>query len=148
MERHDEWLSVYGFVRPSTGRSWWCLLPTVNTAAMALALATFARDEGIDADHRAVLVVDQAGWHIAHDLVLPEGIDLVLPARRLAGAATGRTALDAGRRADRQPRFRQPRRAGDGAGRAAAAPSRPILSASKPTPISTGGPPTHRQDAQ
>ena len=52
VERHYEWLSVYGFVRPSTGRSWWCLLPTVNTAAMALALATFARDEGIDAPPR------------------------------------------------------------------------------------------------
>jgi DDE superfamily endonuclease len=77
-ERHDDWLYVYGFVRPRTGQSWWCLLPTVNTAAMALALATFARDEGIDAQHRAVLVVDQAGWHIAHDLTVPEGIVLVL----------------------------------------------------------------------
>ncbi len=78
VERHYEWLYGYGFVCPATGRSWWCLLPTVNTRAFALALATFARDEGIDADHRAVLVVDQAGWHIAHDLVLPEGIDVVL----------------------------------------------------------------------
>ena len=60
---------------PGDRPSWWCLLPTVNTGAFALALATFARDEGIDADHRAVLVVDQAGWHVAHDLVLPEGID-------------------------------------------------------------------------
>jgi transposase len=81
VERHYEWLYVYGFVRPSTGRSWWCLLPTVNTPAFALALATFARDEGIDATHRAVLVVDRAGWHVAHDLRLPDGIDLVfLPA--------------------------------------------------------------------
>jgi hypothetical protein len=79
--RHYEWLYVYGFVRPSTGASWWCLLPTVNTAAMTLALATFARDEGLDATHRAVLVVDRAGWHVAHDLRLPVGIDLVfLPA--------------------------------------------------------------------
>ena len=75
--RHDEWLYVYGFVRPATGQSWWCLLPTVSTAAFALALATFARDEGIDVDHRAVLVVDQAGWHLAHDLVPPAGVDLV-----------------------------------------------------------------------
>lgn len=81
VERHYEWLSVYGFVRPSTGASWWCLLPTVNTAAMALALTTFARDEGLDATHRAVLVVDRAGWHVAHDLRVPAGIDLVfLPA--------------------------------------------------------------------
>lgn len=75
--RQCEWLYVYGFVRPATGQSWWCLLPTVSTEAFALALATFARDEGIDATHRAVLVVDQAGWHLAHHLVVPQGIDLV-----------------------------------------------------------------------
>jgi hypothetical protein len=74
---HYDWLYVYGFVRPATGQSWWCLLPTVSTDAFAVALATFARDEGIDADHRAVLVLDQAGWHLAHALPVPEGIDLV-----------------------------------------------------------------------
>lgn len=77
VERHYQWLYVYGFVRPRTGQSWWCLLPTVTTEAFALAVATFARDEGIDAAHRAVLVVDQAGWHLARDLVLPDGIELV-----------------------------------------------------------------------
>jgi hypothetical protein len=72
---------VYGVVRPSTGASWWGLLPTVTTAAMTLALATCARDEGLDATHRAGVVGDRAGWHIAGDLRLPEGIDLiVLPA--------------------------------------------------------------------
>jgi hypothetical protein len=77
LRRRYEWLYVYGFVRPSTGASWWCLLPTVNTRAFTLALATFARDEGINATHRAVVLIDQAGWHVAHDLRLPEGIDLV-----------------------------------------------------------------------
>ena len=91
------WLYVYGFVRPSTGQSWWCLLPTVTVPAMSLALAAFARDEGIDATHRAVLVVDQAGWPTSPDLVLPDGIDLVVPARRLTGVAAGRAPLDAGR---------------------------------------------------
>jgi transposase len=81
VERHYEWLYVYGFVRPSTGQSWWCLLPTVSTAAMNVALATFAHDESIATDHRAVLVLDQAGWHTGRDLELPEGIDVVfLPA--------------------------------------------------------------------
>jgi transposase len=81
VERHYEWLYVYGFVRPATGQSWWCLLPRVTTEAMGLALAAFARDERIDADQRAVLVVDQAGWHISPDLPLPDGIELVfLPA--------------------------------------------------------------------
>jgi hypothetical protein len=78
VRRRYEWLSVYGFVRPSTGQSWWCLLPTVTAEAFALALAAFARDEGIDAAHRAVLVVDRAGWHVSGALALPEGIDLVL----------------------------------------------------------------------
>jgi transposase len=77
LRRRYEWLYVYGFVRPSTGASWWCLLPTVTTPAFALALATFARDEGIDATHRAVVLIDQAGWHVSHALRLPEGIDLV-----------------------------------------------------------------------
>jgi transposase len=81
VRRKYAWLYVYGFIRPSTGQSWWCLLPTVTTEAFALALATFARDEGIDAAHRAVLVVDQAGWHTSPDVVLPAGIELVfLPA--------------------------------------------------------------------
>jgi hypothetical protein len=78
VERHYAWLYVFGFVRPTTGQSWWCLLPRVSTEAMTVALATFARDEGIDAEHRAVLVVDQAGWHVAHALVVPEGIHLAL----------------------------------------------------------------------
>jgi transposase len=77
VRRKYAWLDVYGFIRPSTGQSWWCLLPTVTTEAFALALATFARDEGIDAAHRAVLVVDQAGWHTSPDVVLPAGIELV-----------------------------------------------------------------------
>jgi transposase len=76
-DRHYQWLYVYGLVRPTTGQSWWCLLPTVSTTAMAAALAAFARDEGIDTDHRAVIVWDGAGWHTSSALVVPDGIDLV-----------------------------------------------------------------------
>jgi transposase len=64
-------------VRPTTGQSWWCLLPTVSTQAMTAALAAFAEDEGIDAAHRAVLVLDGAGWHTSPKLIVPDGIDLV-----------------------------------------------------------------------
>ena len=76
-DRHYAWLYVYGLVRPTTGQSWWCLLPTVSTAAMSAALAVFARDEGIDVRHRAVIVWDGAGWHTSGQLVIPDGIDLV-----------------------------------------------------------------------
>jgi len=76
--RHYQWLYVYGFVRPATGQSWWCLLPTVTTEAFRAALSAFARDEGVDATRRVVLVVDQAGWHLSPRLEVPEGIALVL----------------------------------------------------------------------
>jgi len=77
VRRRYEWLYVYAFVRPTTGQSWWCLLPTVTTAAMNAALAAFAHDEQITGNHRAVLVLDGAGWHTAKDVVVPDGIDLV-----------------------------------------------------------------------
>jgi transposase len=93
-ERRYQWLYVYGFVRPATGQSWWCLLPTVSTEAFAAALAAFAHDAGIDAAHRAVIILDNAGWHTTGHLPLPAGIDLVFlppaspelqPAERLWG---------------------------------------------------------------
>jgi transposase len=81
VERHYEWLYVYGFLRPRTGQTWWCLLPTASAEAFALALAEFARDEGIGPERRAVLAVDRAGWHLATELAVPEGVHLAfLPA--------------------------------------------------------------------
>jgi len=77
VRRRYQWLYVYALVRPVTGPSWWCLLPTVGAEAMTLALAAFAADERIDAAHRAVLVLDGAGWHTAGALVVPDGVDLV-----------------------------------------------------------------------
>lgn len=77
VRRRYQGLYGYAFVRPTTGQTWWCRLPTVSTTAMTAALAAFAVDEGIDADHRAVLVLAGAGWHTSVDLVLPAGLDLV-----------------------------------------------------------------------
>jgi transposase len=81
VRRRYAWLYVYGFVRPRTGQTWWCLLPTVSSEAFGLALREFARDEGIGPARRAVLVLDGAGWHAAKDLAPPVGVHLVpLPA--------------------------------------------------------------------
>jgi hypothetical protein len=76
VRRRYEWLYVDGFVRPATGETWWCLLPTVSAEAFALALAEFARDHGVGPARRAVLVLDRAGWHAAGALAVPAGIDL------------------------------------------------------------------------
>jgi len=77
VHRRYQWLYVYAFVRPTTGQSWWCLLPTVSTVAMTAALAAFAADERMDAMHRAVLGLDGAGWHTSGELVVPDGVDLI-----------------------------------------------------------------------
>lgn len=75
------WLWVYGFVQPETGATEWLLLPRVNTALFGIALAHFAQAVRAGPDKRVVLVLDQAGWHTADDLAVPEGLHLVfLPA--------------------------------------------------------------------
>ena len=76
-----EWMYVYGFVHPESGRTFWLIMPTVNTAVMSAALKEFAEDVGAGKTRRILLVLDGAGWHISQGLVVPEGIELVgLPA--------------------------------------------------------------------
>jgi transposase len=76
-----EWLYVYAFVHPSSGRTEWFILPTVSSEVMSLALEEFAHAVGAGPTKTIVLVLDGAGWHEANDLVVPEGIELVvLPA--------------------------------------------------------------------
>ncbi|MBI5929820.1 MAG: hypothetical protein HY862_10955 [Chloroflexi bacterium] len=61
MQHRYEWLYVYGFVHPSSGRSFWLLMPTVSIPAFSVALhafATFAQ-AGETTDLR--LLVDRAG---------------------------------------------------------------------------------------
>jgi hypothetical protein len=79
--RRYEWMYVYGFVHPSTGRVEWLLLPSVNTELFQLALDFFAEAVGAGEDRRIILVVDQAGWHMTKQLKVPAGIHLFpLPA--------------------------------------------------------------------
>lgn len=79
--RRYEWVYVYGFVHPSTGRVEWLLLPTVNTELFQLAIDFFAKAVGASEARHVILVVDQAGWHITKKLQVPVGIHLFpLPA--------------------------------------------------------------------
>jgi len=68
---------VYGFVRPTTGQVQWLLLPTVSAVAFQIALDQFARAVGASERKRVLLVVDGAGWHVAGDLRMPDGVQLV-----------------------------------------------------------------------
>ena len=76
-----EWLWVYGFVRPGTGRTEWLLLPRVTTAIFELALAHLAQAVGAGPGQRVILVLDRAGWHTSEAIAVPDGPHLeFLPA--------------------------------------------------------------------
>lgn len=52
------------------------MLPEVSTNAMQAFLDGFSK--GLAADEHAVMVVDQAGWHTAHALAVPDNVTLAL----------------------------------------------------------------------
>jgi putative transposase len=51
------------------------ILPYCNTIAMNLHLAEIA--EAIEPGVHAVLLVDQAGWHLSHRLIVPPNMSIV-----------------------------------------------------------------------
>lgn len=69
-----QWLYVYGFVRPTTGETYWLLLPTVSSAAFNVALREFAAGIGAGLDKQVILVLDGAGWHRSGQVTLPVGV--------------------------------------------------------------------------
>lgn len=71
-----DWLYVFGFVHPASGRNLELIAPRANTDWMNAALEEFARWANPDGSKLIVLLVDNAGWHIAKRLVLPPGIVL------------------------------------------------------------------------
>ena len=71
------WLWVVACVQPATGQTHWSRLPRLRTDTFSLALAEFAQTVAAGPTHRIVLVLDQAGWHVSEDLVVPAGLHLV-----------------------------------------------------------------------
>jgi putative transposase len=69
------WVHLYGVVRPATGDRFALVLPVVNTEAMNLFLDGFSQQ--LDFDEHAVMVLDQAGWHGAKALRIPDNVTLV-----------------------------------------------------------------------
>lgn len=70
---------IFAAVEPGTDNGFALVLPHANTEAMQLFLDGFAAT--LAEDEHAVMMLDQAGWHGAIDLVTPANITLVpLPA--------------------------------------------------------------------
>ena len=73
--RYD-WLYVYGFARPRTGATFAALLPRVNADRMGDALAALAAHADPGGRKVLVLLVDNAGWHVAKRLAVPANVVL------------------------------------------------------------------------
>jgi hypothetical protein len=71
-----QWLYVYGFVHPASGRNLELILPAANADWMGLALAEFARWADPEGRKLLVVLVDNAGWHTAKRLVVPANVVL------------------------------------------------------------------------
>jgi len=71
-----QWLYVYGFVHPASGRNLELILPSANTDWMAAALGEFARWADPDGRKLLVVLVDNAGWHVARALGVPPNVVL------------------------------------------------------------------------
>lgn len=72
-----QWLYLYGFVPPQTGRTEWRLMPTVSVVAFAAALQVVADSPGAGPHKRVLLVLDRAGWPVSSRRTVPEGVELV-----------------------------------------------------------------------
>jgi hypothetical protein len=71
---------IFGAICPALGKGAALVLPRCNTAAMNLHLVEIA--SAVAPGAHAVLLLDQAGWHLSHRLVIPPNITLVpLPAK-------------------------------------------------------------------
>ena len=73
--RYD-WLYVYGFARPRTGETFCAILPRVNAERMGDALTAFAAHADPGGAKVLVVLVDNAGWHVARRLAVPAGVVL------------------------------------------------------------------------
>jgi DDE superfamily endonuclease len=72
---------VYGWVQPATGATEWLLLPTVNAELFTLALEQFAHAVGAGPAKQVLVALDQAGWHVAATVRVPDRVHLeFLPA--------------------------------------------------------------------
>jgi hypothetical protein len=69
-----QWLYLYAFVRPSSGEVEWWVANSVNTPLFQSIIDAFAKARGASPDKAVVVLLDNAGWHRAKALEIPEGL--------------------------------------------------------------------------
>jgi hypothetical protein len=74
------WTYIFGAICPKKGKGAGLVLPYCDTGAMQEHLAEIS--QAVDPGAHAVLILDQAGWHVTPKLRVPENITLMfLPPR-------------------------------------------------------------------
>jgi transposase len=71
------WLWLVGLVCPTTGETYWWIVPRLNNEVFSQVLADFAQHFSIGSHKRVILVVDQASFHTSEEVQVPEGIHLL-----------------------------------------------------------------------
>ncbi len=72
-----EWLWLVGFVHPSSGTTYWWIVPKLNREVFSWLLADFAKYFEIGSKRQVVLALDRASFHTNEDVEVPEGIHLL-----------------------------------------------------------------------
>jgi transposase len=66
---------IYGAACHQTGQSYGMILPYANTDAMNIFLSGLSKE--VELDKHVALIIDNAGWHRAGDIIVPSNITLV-----------------------------------------------------------------------
>jgi transposase len=74
-DKRFESLYLFAACRPGTDEAFALALPQATTTAMSVFLAAFAAQ--LEPGTHAVLILDQAGWHGARRLAVPENVTLL-----------------------------------------------------------------------
>ncbi|CAN5337364.1 hypothetical protein BH09PLA1_BH09PLA1_00070 [soil metagenome] len=71
-----EWVYLWAAIEPASGASIAMITPTVSTELMNVFLHGLSESLASDDEH-AVLVLDNAGWHVAKALRVPSNVTLL-----------------------------------------------------------------------
>ena len=79
-DQRTKWAYIFGAICPAKGKGAGLVMPWCDTQAMAAHLVEISK--AVDPGAHAVVIVDQAGWHMSAKLAIPQNITLLpLPPR-------------------------------------------------------------------
>ena len=79
-DQRTKWAYLFGAICPKKGKGAGLVMPYADTYAMGLHLAEISA--AVDHGAHAVVILDQAGWHMSGKLAVPDNITLLpLPPR-------------------------------------------------------------------